>query len=78
MMFVQVSLFQGMPLATIESLAVVLTEKVYPPKSVVYYQGNEVEDLFFIQRGHIKVDSHHSRRQNHSHSTVCAVGRMII
>ena len=44
-----------MPPATIESLAVVLTEKVYQPKSVVYYQGNEVEDLFFIQRGHVKV-----------------------
>ena len=41
--------------AEIESLAVVLTEKVYRPKSVVYYQGNEVEDLFFIQRGHVKV-----------------------
>ena len=43
--------------ADIESLAVVLTEKVYPPKSVVYYQGSEVEDLFFIQRGHVKVSS---------------------
>lgn len=51
----QVPLFQGMAPAEIESLAVVLTEKVYRPKSVVYYQGNEVEDLFFIQRGHVKV-----------------------
>ena len=51
----QVPLFQGMTPADIESLAVVITEKVYPPKTVVYYQGNEVEDLFFIQRGHVKV-----------------------
>ena len=51
----QVPLFQGMAPAEIESLAVVLTEKVYRPKSVVYYQGSEVEDLFFIQRGHVKV-----------------------
>lgn len=54
-MGVQVPLFQGMAPADIESLAVVLTEKVYPPKSVVCYQGNEVEDLYFIQRGHVKV-----------------------
>ena len=44
-----------MATAEIESLAVVFTEKVYRPKSIVYYQGNEVEDLFFIQRGHVKV-----------------------
>ncbi|KAL3130956.1 Rap guanine nucleotide exchange factor-like 1 [Trebouxia sp. C0009 RCD-2024] len=50
-----VPLFQGMAPADIESLAVVLTEKVYPPKSVVCYQGNEVEDLYFIQRGHVKL-----------------------
>ena len=48
-------MFQGLPPGAIESLAVVLTEKVLPPKTVVYYQGNEVEDLFFIQRGHVKV-----------------------
>lgn len=52
---VQVPLFQGMAPADLESLAVVLTEKVYPPKSVVHYQGSEVEDVFFIQRGHVKV-----------------------
>lgn len=51
----QIPLFQGMAPAEIESLAVVVTEKAYPPKSVVFYQGNEVEDLFFIQRGHVKV-----------------------
>jgi len=51
-------MFQTLPASVIESLAVVLTEKVFPPKAVVFYQGNEVEDLFFIQRGHIKVTSH--------------------
>ena len=44
-----------LPASVLESLAVVLTEKVLPPRSVVYYQGNEVEELFFIQRGHVKV-----------------------
>ncbi|DBB02473.1 hypothetical protein WJX82_005804 [Trebouxia sp. C0006] len=51
----QVPMFQTLPASVIESLAVVLTEKVFPPKAVVFYQGNEVEDLFFIQRGHIKM-----------------------
>ncbi|KAA6420636.1 MAG: Cyclic nucleotide-binding domain containing [Trebouxia sp. A1-2] len=54
----QVPMFQTLPASVVESLAVVLTEKVLPPKTVVFYQGNEVEDLFFIQRGHIKVTSH--------------------
>ncbi|KAL0028754.1 hypothetical protein WJX79_005068 [Trebouxia sp. C0005] len=51
----QVPMFQTLPASVVESLAVVLTEKVLPPKTVVFYQGNEVEDLFFIQRGHIKM-----------------------
>ena len=51
----QVSQFRDLPPQTIENIALVLTEKVFPPKSVIHYQGNEVEDLFFIQRGHIKV-----------------------
>ncbi|KAL0037517.1 hypothetical protein WJX77_000810 [Trebouxia sp. C0004] len=51
----KVPMFQTLPASVIESLAVVLTEKVYPPKAAVFYQGNEVEDLFFIQRGHVKM-----------------------
>ena len=50
--------FQNLPSSTSESLAHVLTEKVYPPKGVIYYQGNEVEDLFFVQQGRVKVPSH--------------------
>ena len=33
----------------------ILTEKVLPPKTVVYYQGNEVEEMFFVVKGSIKV-----------------------
>lgn len=51
----QVPEFQDLPASSIESLAHVLTEKMYPPKSVMYYQGNEVEDIFFVQQGNIKV-----------------------
>lgn len=47
--------FQDLPVGTIESLAHVMTEKEYPPKSVIYYQGNEVEDFFIVQRGCVKV-----------------------
>ena len=36
-------------------MAVVLTEKVVPPKGVIYYQGNQVEEIFFVQQGRIKV-----------------------
>ncbi|KAA6420586.1 MAG: hypothetical protein FRX49_09379 [Trebouxia sp. A1-2] len=43
--------FQGLPASTIESLALVLTEKVFAPKAVIYYQGSEVEDVYFVQRG---------------------------
>ena len=52
---VQVPEFQRLPASTLEDLAVVLTEKVVPPKAVVYYQGNEVEDLYFVFKGSIKV-----------------------
>ena len=51
----QVPEFQDLPASSIESLAHVLTEKAYPPKGVIYYQGNEVEDIFFVQQGHVKV-----------------------
>ncbi|DBB02475.1 TPA: Rap guanine nucleotide exchange factor-like 1, variant 2 [Trebouxia sp. C0006] len=47
----QVPEFQGLPASTIESLALVLTEKVFAPKAVIYYQGSEVEDVYFVQRG---------------------------
>ena len=56
----QVPEFQRLPTSTLEDLAVVLTEKVYPPKSVIYYQGNEVEDLFFVFKGSIKVRTPHA------------------
>lgn len=51
----QVPEFQNLPVNTIESLAHVLTEKEYPAKGVVYYQGNEVEDIFFVHHGRVKV-----------------------
>ena len=51
----QVPETQWLPVTTLESLAVVLTEKVFPPRSVVYYQGNEVEDVFFVLKGNVKV-----------------------
>ena len=51
----QVPVFKSLPANVVESLAVVLTEKILPPRSVIYYQGSEVEDLFFVQRGHVKV-----------------------
>lgn len=51
----QVSQFRDLPPQTIENIALVLSEKVFPPKTVIHYQGNKVEDLFFIQRGHVKV-----------------------
>ena len=47
--------FQDLPANTTESIALVLTEKVIPPKGVIYYQGSEVEELFFVQQGRIKV-----------------------
>lgn len=52
---VQVPEFQGLPASTIESLALVLTEKVFAPKAVIYYQGSEVEDVYFVQRGIVTV-----------------------
>jgi len=57
---VQVPEFQGLPASTIESLALVLTEKVFAPKAVIYYQGSEVEDVYFVQRGTVTVSPHHS------------------
>ena len=57
---VQVPEFQGLPASTIESLALVLTEKVFPPKAVIYYQGSEVEDVYFVQRGTVTVSPYHS------------------
>lgn len=51
----QVPETEWLPISTLESLAVVLTEKVLPPKSVVYYQGNEVEDMYFVLKGNVKV-----------------------
>lgn len=54
----QVPEFQNLPANTIESLAHVVTEKVYPAKGVIYYQGNEVEDIFFVQQGRVKVPAH--------------------
>ena len=36
-------------------MAVVLTEKVVPPKVVIYYQGNDVEEIYFVQQGRVKV-----------------------
>ena len=52
---VQVPEFQGLPASTIESLALVLTEKVFAPKAVIYYQGSDVEDVYFVQRGTVTV-----------------------
>ena len=51
----QVPEFLDLPAATRESLAHVLTEKVFAPKSVIYFQGQEVEDVFIVQRGSVKV-----------------------
>ena len=51
----QVPEFGNLPATIIESLAHVLTEKVFPPKGVIYYQGNEVEEVFFVQQGRVKV-----------------------
>ncbi|DBA83984.1 TPA: Rap guanine nucleotide exchange factor-like 1 [Trebouxia sp. C0004] len=48
---IQVPEFQGLPASTIESLAHVLTEKVFAPKAIIYHQGSEVEDVYFVQRG---------------------------
>ena len=55
----QVPEFQDLPANTIESMALVLTERVVPPKGVIYYQGSEVEDVFFVQQGRIKVAQLH-------------------
>lgn len=55
LLYVQVPETEWLPISTLESLAVVLTEKVLPPKSVVYYQGNEVEDMYFVLKGNVKV-----------------------
>ncbi len=52
---VQVPEFQGLPASTIESLALVLTERVFAPKAVIYYQGSEVDDVYFVQRGTVTV-----------------------
>ena len=51
----QVPEFKGLAANTVESLAHVLTEKVFPPKGVIYYQGQEVEDVFIVQTGNVKV-----------------------
>ena len=53
----QVPEFKGLPANTVESLAHVLTEKVFPPKGVIYYHGQEVEDVFIVQTGNVKVCS---------------------
>jgi len=57
---VQVPEFQGLPASTIESLALVLTEKVFAPKAVIYHQGSEVEDVYFVQGGTVTVSPYHS------------------
>ena len=77
---VQVPETQWLPISTLESLAVVLTEKVYAPKSVVYYQGNEVEELFFVLKGTVKVIvmGHHCmlfRSVLRSECSVCSARR---
>lgn len=74
----QVPEFQDLPASSIESLAHVLTEKVYPARGVVYYQGNEVEDIFFVQQGHVKVAGlMHQPLVFYVHIITCCVPSML-
>ena len=44
-----------MPQSILEGIACVLSEKVIPHSGVVYCQGDEVEDLYLIYKGGVKV-----------------------
>ena len=48
-----------MPQSILEGIACVLSEKVIPHSGVVYCQGDEVEDLYLIYKGSVKVSSLH-------------------
>ena len=74
----QVPEFQNLPANTIESLAHVVTEKVYPAKGVIYYQGNEVEDIFFVQQGRVKVYAHPQNTAQDLQSYTQSKGRRIL
>ena len=51
-----------MPQSILEGIACVLSEKVVPHSGVVYCQGDEVEDLYLIYKGSVKVSSLHEYR----------------
>ncbi len=53
-----------MPQSILEGIACVLSEKVIPHSGVVYCQGDEVEDLFLIYKGGVKVGSLYEFRQH--------------
>ena len=46
--------FAGVPLSMIRSVAYVLTTREFDRNAVVFRQGEETEDIFFIERGGIK------------------------
>lgn len=46
--------FAGVPLSMIRSVAYVLTTREFDRNAVVFRQGEETEDIFFVERGGIK------------------------
>ena len=72
----QIPEFADMPQTILEGIACVLSEKVVPHSGVVYCQGDEVEDLYLIYKGSVKVRSLPEYRQQPwpwGHSTTFSV-----
>ena len=70
--------FAGVPLSMIRSVAYVLTTREFDRNAVVFRQGEETEDIFFVERGgdQVRARGHgRARAQAHGRSPRRAGGR---
>mmetsp|Transcript_38686 Transcript_38686/g.122926 ORF Transcript_38686/g.122926 Transcript_38686/m.122926 type:complete len:384 (-) Transcript_38686:342-1493(-) len=51
----ELSVFEHTSRAHLQALALCMTVRAVPPKTVVIKQGNEADDLFFVRRGELRV-----------------------
>lgn len=47
--------FQRLPESTLRALALVCMPREFLPNSVILQQDQEVEDVYIIQQGHVKL-----------------------
>lgn len=51
----QMAVFRHLPESTLRALTVVCMPREYLPNSVILQQDQEVEDVYIIQQGHVKL-----------------------